>query len=396
MFGACQDITDSRRAQEEMVARQKLESVGTLANGIAHDFNNILGAVMAQAELALAEVAAGAQPEEELQAIRDISIRGSEIVRELMTYTGKESQVLGPVNLSHAVEGMIKLLEVSISKHAKLQANPGKDLPAVWAGGGQLQRIIMNLVTNASEALGGKDGSIRLTTERVTVGPDRSWANQDGLAIGEYVQLEVSDTGAGMSSETQARVFDPFFTTKAAGRGLGLAVTQGIVRSLQGAIQLRSEPGKGTIFQVLLPCAGTAPAATNGVISRVEAEASPPQARTVLVVEDEDLLRRAVAKMLSSRGFAVIEAGEGSEALEAIQTRHSQIDVLFLDITIPGTPSRDVFETARRLKPDMRVIVTSAYDSGFAAASLHGSFEYFLRKPYRITDLVDLIHQTHS
>ncbi len=180
MFGACQDITDSRRAQKEMVARQKLESVGTLASGIAHDFNNILGAVMAQAELALAELDAGAHPEEQLRAIRDISVRGSEIVRELMTYTGKESQVLGPVDLSQTVDGMIKLLEVSISKHAKLEANAGKELPAVWASGAQLQRIIMNLVTNASEALEGKNGVIRLTTEHLTLGRDRAGAIYPG------------------------------------------------------------------------------------------------------------------------------------------------------------------------------------------------------------------------
>jgi PAS domain S-box-containing protein len=395
MFGACQDITDSRRAQEEMVARQKLEGIGTLASGIAHDFNNILGAVMAQADLALAEMAAGAGPEEQLWAIRDISTRGSEIVRELMAYTGKESQVLGPVDLSHTLDGMIKLLEVSISKHAKLQANSGKDVPAVWASGAQLQRIIMNLVTNASEALGGKDGVIRLTTERLTVNANGSWARREGLSAGDYVQLEVSDTGAGISPETQARVFDPFFTTKSAGRGLGLSVTQGIVRSLHGGIQLRSELGKGTTFQVLLPCAGTTPVANNDLIPRVE-DANPPQKRTILVAEDENLLRQAVVKLLSSRGFAVIEAGDGTAALQAIQAQHSQIDVLFLDVTIPGTSSREVFEAARRLKPEMKVIVTSAYDEDFAAASLRGSFEHFLRKPYRITDLVDLLRRTHS
>jgi two-component system, cell cycle sensor histidine kinase and response regulator CckA len=168
VFGAVQDITDLRRSQEQTMARQKLESLGTLANGIAHDFNNLLGGVLAQAELALSELAAGVNPEEELRAIRDVAIRGSEIVRELMIYAGKENADVGLVDVSEIVREMIELLKVSVSKHAVLETNLGHGLRAVRANAAQLRQVVMNLVTNASDAIGDQDGVIRMTTSCVT------------------------------------------------------------------------------------------------------------------------------------------------------------------------------------------------------------------------------------
>jgi two-component system, cell cycle sensor histidine kinase and response regulator CckA len=380
MFGACQDVTDFRRAQVEAMAAQKLETVGTLANGIAHDFNNLLGAVVAQAELALDDLGAGLRPEEELRAIRDIAVRGSEIVRQLMIYAGEEKEALGPVDISKAVEVMIELLRVSISKNATLDTDLGKGLPPVRANAGQISQIVINLVTNASEAIGTRDGGIRVTTRSVTT-PE-----------GEYLKLVVSDTGEGMSPETQARVFDPFFTTKAAGRGLGLAVVQGIVRVLGGSIHVDSEIDRGATFEILLPraegSADTAPG--TGVCEEAEQE---PEPITILVVEDEDPLRRAASTMLRKAGFAVIEARDGSTALERVRTEKGPIDLLLLDVTLPGAPSSEVLEQTRRLRPETKVIVTSAHNADMAAAALHGRFESFIRKPYRLHDLEALIDQ---
>jgi PAS domain S-box-containing protein len=262
LFGTCQDITDVKRAQKELFARQKLESVGTLAGGIAHDFNNLLGGVMAQAELALGELAAGSRPEEELKTIRNAAIRGAEIVRQLMIYSGKESGTLELVNVSRTVTEMIELLGASISKRAKLQVDLEEDLPALWGNAPQLRQIVMNLVTNASEAIGDRDGVIRVSTRCVNKGQE-SQATTDRWAQSSYLQLEVSDNGCGMSQETQARIFDPFFTTKSAGHGLGLAVVDGIVRDLGGVIHLTSKLDKGTTFQVLLPCTATSTAISN-------------------------------------------------------------------------------------------------------------------------------------
>ncbi|MGA7239193.1 MAG: PAS domain-containing protein [Bryobacteraceae bacterium] len=389
MFGACQDITDFRRAQEEAMAAQKLETVGTLANGIAHDFNNLLGAVLAQAELALDDVATGTNPDEALKTIRDIAVRGSEIVRQLMIYAGKEKDVPGPVDISKTVEEMIELLRVSVSKNATLETDLGKDLPPVRANAAQISQILINLLTNASEAIGARDGAIRITTRRAAIKQHSAAAARDRLPEGEYLRLVVSDTGEGMSPETQARVFDPFFTTKSDGRGLGLAVVQGIIRVLGGSIHLDSELGKGATFEILLPCADTGAGGCESM-SRTE-EPAPPF--TILVVEDEDPLRQAASKMLRKAGYSVLEAGDGSSALDAVRTEKSAINVLLLDVTLPGSPSCAVLEEARRLRPDTKVIVTSAYNEDMAAAALHGTFERFIRKPYRLGDLADLIRQ---
>jgi PAS domain S-box-containing protein len=247
MVGATQDVTDLKRAQEESVARQKLESLGTLASGIAHDFNNLLGSILAQTELAHLECADGAPPDEELSTVRKVAIRGSEIVRQLMIYAGKDIEVYTHIDLSQVVEEMLALMRVSVSKHAALETNLVGGLPPVWGSAAQLRQVVMNLVTNASEALGDRDGVIRVTTGGVTVTPDATVS--EGVSPGEYVQLEVSDTGCGISLETQARIFDPFFTTKSSGRGLGLSVVDGIVRNFGGVIQLTSHSGKGATFE---------------------------------------------------------------------------------------------------------------------------------------------------
>ncbi len=255
------DITEARKTQFEAFARQKLEGLGTLASGIAHDFNNLLGAVLAIAELAAARSVAGDDPREEFEAIGKIAIRGSDIVRQLMIYAGEESDVIELIDISRTVEEMCGLLHSSISKRVRLVTDLGKHLPAVPARPAQLHQVLMNLVVNASDAMEA-GGEIRVTTRHVRLGPNRADTTADDLAEGDYVQLEVSDTGVGMPHDIQARVFDPFFSTKSAGRGLGLAVIHGIVRNLRGVIRVESGVGKGTTFRVLLPTEATAAVAS--------------------------------------------------------------------------------------------------------------------------------------
>jgi CheY-like chemotaxis protein len=230
---------------------------------------------------------------------------------------------------------------------------------------------------------------IRVITRRVKAvsgAPARS-----PLTERDYLQLVVSDTGCGMDPATQAKVFEPFFSTKSMGRGIGLAVVDGIVRNLGGSIQLESEPGKGTTIRISLPGDETDSKAIDRVGSATVEEPRQSRVTTVLVVEDEAPLRHAVSKVLGRTGVSVIEAPDGGAALDAIRAQENRIDVVVLDITIPGASSREVFEEVIRLRPEVRVIVTSAYNVNMAAASLRGPVQYFLRKPYRLADLLGLI-----
>jgi two-component system, cell cycle sensor histidine kinase and response regulator CckA len=254
-IGSCVDITELRRTQEEALARQKLESLGLLAGGIAHDFNNLLGGILAEAELIKGDLPAGSSVGEETENIKVVAIRGSEIVRELMIYAGHEhTHLVEPLDLSEVAEDMLELLRVSISKHVVLKADLDKNLPAIWGNAPQMRQVVMNLVINASEAIGDKQGVIHVTTTHVNGGKNITPNSATELPEGDYVRLEVSDTGCAMTEEAKLKIFDPFFTTKFAGRGLGLAVVQGIVRAHSGAINLLSAPGQGTTFQIVLSC----------------------------------------------------------------------------------------------------------------------------------------------
>jgi PAS domain S-box-containing protein len=392
-IGSDIDITDLRRAQEEVFARQKWESLGVLAGGIAHDFNNLLGSILAEAELADEELAEGLPATEELNRIKAVAIRASEIVRELMIYSGQDRAILEPVDTSRLVEEMLELLKVSISKHAVLKTELEAGLPVVMGNAAQIRQIVMNLVINASEALGGRAGVIRVSTSRTIRADDPAPAGAAPLPDGEYLRLEVSDTGCGMSDDEKGRIFDPFFTTKFAGRGLGLAVVQAIVREHRGSIRFTSVPGQGTTFQILLPCAGPSAPSNHDIAASDAAETPNIRAASILVVEDEDTLRRAVSKTLQNNGFSVLEANDGATALEVIRAHERRVDLVLLDVTLPGISSRAVFEEAKQLRPDLRVVVTSAYSEETATSSLGGRFESFIRKPYRLGDLVQLIRR---
>ncbi len=257
-IGSCIDITENKRTQEAAFSRQKLESLGVLTGGIAHDFGNILSGIIAHAELLREDLAADSPAAKEVQYIIDIGLRGSEIVHELMIYTGNDKSNLELLDISVLVQEMIELLKISISKHATLETHFGKRLPPVLASATHIRQIVMNLIINAAEAIGEKAGRIEIATSHLNLEQASAFDGLSNLHEGGYVRLEVSDTGNGMTPEVQARIFDPFFTTKPEGRGLGLAVIQAIVRRYGGVINVTSAPGQGTRFEIILPCAGEA------------------------------------------------------------------------------------------------------------------------------------------
>ncbi|HEY1495310.1 MAG TPA: PAS domain S-box protein [Candidatus Solibacter sp.] len=386
-IGSDIDITDLKRTQAEAVERQKLESLRVLTNGIAHDFNNLLGSVVSVAELAELEMMADASPREQVQKIKSLAVRASEIVRELMIYSGQDQAELTSLDLSSLAEEMLELLRVSISKHAVLKTELPRNLPPMRGNAAQIRQVLMNLIINASEALGESDGVIRIAVSRAA--PNRS------LPEGDFLRLEVSDTGCGISEESQARIFDPFFSTKFAGRGLGLAVVQGIVRAHAGAIQLSSTPGNGARFEIFFPCV---PAGAESDRTRGVAEAgrqTNPVAATLLFVDDEESLRESVSKLLARRGFSVLSAGDGHAAVDLLHKHPHNIDLILLDMTLPGTPSRDIIAEAQRIRPEIKIILTSAYSKEMVAHSLDSpAVRGFIRKPFQLAELVLLLRDT--
>lgn len=392
------DITDLKSAQEASLARQKLESLGVLAGGIAHDFNNLLGGIYANAEIAETSEGYGSSPCEEIQNIKSISMRASGIVRQLMMYAGNEGSNVEPVDLSRLVEEMLGLIHLSVSKAAVLKTDLARDLPPLLGNGPQVQQVVMNLVLNASDALAGRDGTITVKTSLgKPLGKPAGRSSATNLGDSQYVRLEVSDTGCGISSEAQARIFDPFFTTKTAGRGLGLAVVQGVVRAHKGTIELNSTAGQGTTFRVFLPVAQQ-PAAKPIDIKSVPAAASSQRTSgTVLVVEDEQGLRLSIAKMLRREGLTVIDVGDGTEAVNQLRDRETKIDVVLLDMTIPGAPSSAVAAEAGRLRPGTRLLLTSAYSREMVGPLADSELvKGFIRKPFQLRELVGQIREAMS
>jgi CheY-like chemotaxis protein len=283
---------------------------------------------------------------------------------------------------------MLQLLHISISKRVALKIDLQQNLPAVLANPAQIRQVVMNLITNASEAIGEGGGVITIATSEVQA--------KGGSSASGGARLEVSDTGCGMTEETRAKIFDPFFTTKFAGRGLGLAAVPGIILSHGGIINVASTPGYGTRFEVLLPRAGE-------LARDVGDSALPPTdefggfAGTILVVEDEEALRSALCKMLRRKGCTVIEAADGQTGIDQFRASATNIDVVLLDLTLPGMSGSEVLGELQRMQPDVKVILTSAYSRDWARNAVGDQQSWFyLRKPYRFAELTSLIFEVCS
>ena len=381
---AMMDITEIKAMEKQVRQAQKLESLGVLAGGIAHDFNNLLGSILANSELVQEQIASGSPGDQEIRDIQKVAGRAAEIVRQMLAYAGHETAARESVDLSGLVADMVQLLHVSISKRVALKIDLQQNLPAVLANPAQIRQVVMNLITNASEAIGESGGVITIATSEVQ-------AKGGSSASGGGARLEVSDTGCGMTKETRAKIFDPFFTTKFPGRGLGLAAVHGIILSHGGTINVASKPGCGTRFEVLLPRVGE-------LARDVGDPASPSMdefggfAGTILVVEDEVALRSALCKMLRRNGCTAIEAADGQTGIDRFRGSASKIDVVLLDLTLPGMSGGEVLGELRRVHPNVKVILTSAYSRDWLENTVSGQQPWFyLRKPYRFGELMGLI-----
>ena len=390
------DISDRRRAEEEKILlerkiqeTQKLESLGVLAGGIAHDFNNILTAIIGNASLARMKLAPTAPAQSCLEKIETSSQRAADLCNQMLAYSGKGQFNVMRFDLSDIVEETTHLLQLSISKKVVLKFNLARNLPAILADATQIRQIIMNLVINASEAIGEKSGVILIASGVMYADHDylkEEYLSPD-LAEGNYVFLEISDNGCGMDKETRARIFDPFYTTKFTGRGLGLAAVLGIVRGHKGALKVYSELDRGTTFKLLLPCAE---GSSEEFRTKLATSSSRRGSGTILVVDDEETVRTVVADMLESFGFQVELARDGLEALSVFRDIGDRIRLVMIDLTMPQLDGVETFRELRRIKSDVQVIMMSGFSEcdtmdRFAGKELVG----FVQKPFSAEKLLE-------
>jgi signal transduction histidine kinase/CheY-like chemotaxis protein len=384
------DITERKQAEERLRQTQKLESLGLLAGGVAHDFNNLLVGVIGNASLAQELLPAGNPAAELLDAVIKTGEQAAHLTRQMLAYSGKGRFVVEALGLSALIPEIGGLVRPSISKKIALHFDLEDDLPPIEADRGQIQQVFMNLVLNAAEAIGSHDGLISVRTGlQIVDGPYVQLHREAAeLKPGEYVVLEVRDTGCGMTEATRARIFDPFFSTKFTGRGLGLAAVAGIVRGHKGAISVTSKPGQGSCFTVLFP-------ATDRRGKDAPATAANTALRgtgVVLIVDDEPLVRGLAKRALELHGYTVLVAENGMAAIDVFKRYPGEIALVVLDLSMPSMSGEETLPELRRIRPGVKVVVSSGYSEAEAMTMFQGQpVAGFLQKPYTSTGLTEKV-----
>ncbi len=401
MLAVARDLTDRKRAEEEkrklenqIQQTQKLECLGVLAGGIAHDFNNLLMVMLGHSNLASRQLPTLSPVRENVREIERAAQRAAELCRQMLAYSGKGRGAVTRVSLRDLIDDMADMLEVSVSKKAVLRVRHADGIPPVDGDASQLRQVIMNLILNASEAVGERSGVISISTGAVTADSATladAWAAAD-LAPGLYVYVEVADTGVGMDPETLSSIFDPFFTTKFSGRGLGLAAVLGIVRSHRGAVVVTSEKGRGSVFRVLLPPASGAEPARKAQAEKHAREKA--LAGTVLLADDEETVRALEKAMLEAIGCTVILAEDGRDAIEVMRSRGSDVDCLLLDLTMPHMNGREAVSELRRLGWETPVVVCTGYDTAEVSTTFEGlDIAAVVQKPFDLNTLGEAVRK---
>ncbi len=393
-----QDITERKRFDEQLRHTAKLESLGILAGGIAHDFNNLLTGILGNASLAHDAASGESALRRMLQDVIEASERASHLTRQLLAYAGKGRFLVEPLDLSGLVREINPLMRASIAKNVQVRLDLQEPVSLIAADASQMHQLVMNLVINGAEAIpAGESGAVLIGVSERDLDEQfirtTAFVVADHIVPGRYVCLAVQDTGAGMDEGTRKRIFDPFFTTKFTGRGLGLAATMGIVRGHRGALTVSSEPGRGSTFQVFLPRTEQ-PAAPKTTATAPD----PEQCRgLVLVIDDEEIVRRTAQMTLERDGYTVLKAEAGLEGLDVFRRFTSEIGVVILDLTMPGLSGEETLVELTKIRADVKVILSSGYDEvetlrRFAGAEPAG----FIQKPYTAAALASKVNSVHD
>ena len=378
LAGVTQDITRRKQAEEALIQAHKLESIGLLAGGIAHDFNNLLTGIIGSASFVIDNLPEDDSNAEMLRNVINAGERAADLTRQLLAYSGKGKFTVHRLDLSKLVNEIAVLLRTSISRAVTLERNLEEDLPKIEGDSTQIQQIIMNLVINGSEAIVG-EGAVRLRTGVATLGAtgrEHLILGED-VAPGDYVYLEVSDTGSGMDPEILSKIFEPFFTTKFTGRGMGLAAVFGIVRGHEGALEVKTAPGAGSAFRIYFP-----PAPGQSIRKQ-------PRVAKILFVDDEPVVRLLGKTALERAGYTVIPASTGEEAFRMLQDYRDEIALVVLDLTMPGWTGFDTLHRLKQVSPKWQLILSSGFSEDELRSRFPGQhIPALLQKPYSASVLV--------
>lgn len=405
--GLMVDVTVRRKAEDrarefdrQILETQKLESLGVLAGGIAHDFNNLLAAILGNASLARYSLPSDSTAIPQIEQIEKASRRAADLCTQMLAYAGRNRIASGQIDLTELVRDTAQLLEVTVRKSTRLHLVLTSPLPLVQADASQVRQIVMNLVINAADAIGDRAGEVTLRTfeKNYTAEQLSAAVQRPTLPSGRYAGLEVHDNGCGMSPEVLVRIFEPFFTTKFSGRGLGLSAVLGIVRTHRGALFVESTPGHGSTFRLVLPvCESVAPLRESE--SSTSAAASDPKSvpalrGTVLIVDDEVHVREVTTLALELAGLEILQASDGLEALKRYEDHKEMIDLILLDLTMPGLSGEETLAKLRALGASQKVIIYSGYSaSATAQRCAQLGAVAFLPKPFEVHALLNEVRR---
>ncbi|MBE2201449.1 MAG: PAS domain S-box protein [Anaerolinea sp.] len=387
------DITERKQAEEALRQAQKTESLGVLAGGVAHDFNNLLVAMLGQTSLALAKLRPESPARPHVEKAVHAAERAADLTRQMLAYSGRGHFETRPIHLNHLIGENLHLFQASLPKNVTWRTELAVELPLIQVDPGQMQQVIMNLIINSAQALEGSPGMVTVVTGVQMVAEHSArYEHYTGqkLTPGLYVTLEVHDNGRGMDAAMLPKVFDPFFTTKETGRGLGLAAVLGIVRGHHGGLYVYSELNRGTTFKLLFPVSQEAPGISPGATP-----SAVPQTRSVaLVIDDEEPVREAIADILATVNIEVLMAATGADGVALYRERMADIDLILLDLSMPGMNGEETFQQLRQINPQARVVLSSGYNQVEAMRHFAGKgLAAFLQKPFNSDVLINMVQQ---
>ena len=393
------DISEKKEVERQLAQAQKMESIGMLAGGLAHDFNNILAGMMGDASLIKIQTSEDDALHKYAQIIEQSAVRGSDLTRKLLAFARGGKYLLENVNLNETAEEVLAILKHTIAKKIVIVKELAPDLRNVRADASQINQVLLNLCINARDSMAGMD-ECELSIETFNIHLEkRGFAMGEVCPPGEYAGIAVSDTGAGISKELISKIFDPFFSTKEKGQGtgLGLSMVFGIIKNHDGYIDVISKPAQGTSFVIYLPAAMASEEKgrdTAGVKDMKEAEEAPGGTETILLIEDEDVVRDLGKVLLEQKGYKVLQAEDGEEGISVFKTNCDKIDLVLLDMIMPNKNGPEVYYEVRKIKPDVKVIIVSGFSLDHQARQLlNDGARTFIQKPYRPNKLLSVIRK---